>query len=237
MCEVDENHFDKRVQFKAIPEQQEKASNRLLISSLLGSIHTFIWEGFLYKEGKPEKAKQVHIFIQVFWVLINNNNINHNNQKIETFATIHNGPVLMVERNPFMSDVILSSGEKVFAVWNESNQLVPIFWRRRKTNITCAQWSSTRVSLFFLACYQGAIELWELLTRTDDACISHESGATVITVITQHRLSLPIDILMIGDQKSNIRAFILPSVISQQHPEDQDVCIDAKFADKILKLM
>lgn len=43
-----------------IQEQQEKASNRLVVSSLLGSIGTFIWEGFMYKEGKPEKAKQVH---------------------------------------------------------------------------------------------------------------------------------------------------------------------------------
>lgn len=49
----------KRIEFKVLHEQQEKASNRLIVSSLLGSISTFIWEGFMYKEGKPEKAKQV----------------------------------------------------------------------------------------------------------------------------------------------------------------------------------
>lgn len=56
---VEGTEIDKRIEFKVKHEQQEKASNRLIISSLLGSISTFIWEGFMYKEGKPEKAKQV----------------------------------------------------------------------------------------------------------------------------------------------------------------------------------
>lgn len=57
--EVESTQIDKRIEFRVVHEQQEKPSNRLLISSLLGSIGTFIWEGFLYKDGKPEKAKQV----------------------------------------------------------------------------------------------------------------------------------------------------------------------------------
>lgn len=60
MTKVEGTEINKRIEFKVIHEQQEKASNRLIISSLLGSIGTFIWEGFMYKEGKPEKAKQVN---------------------------------------------------------------------------------------------------------------------------------------------------------------------------------
>lgn len=56
---VQSTQVQKRMEFNVIHEEQEKVSNRLIISSLLGSINTFIWEGFLYKEGKPEKAKQV----------------------------------------------------------------------------------------------------------------------------------------------------------------------------------
>lgn len=59
MSTDEEMEITKRIEFEVKYEQQEKASNRLLISSLLGSISTYIWEGFLYKEGKPEKAKQV----------------------------------------------------------------------------------------------------------------------------------------------------------------------------------
>lgn len=128
----------------------------------------------------------------------------------------------MIERNSFMPGVILSVGQKIFSIWSESNQSVPILWSRRETNITCAQWSSTRMSLFFIARYEGIIELWDLLTRTDDACISHDAGTTIITVITQHRLSLSTDILMIADEKANLRAFTLPSISRPNH-DDHDV--------------
>lgn len=129
----------------------------------------------------------------------------------------------MIERNSFMPGIFLSVGENVFALWSENNQTVPILWRRRETNIQAAQWSSSRISLFFIARRNGMIELWDLLTRTDDPCISHDTGATIITVITQHKLSLPIDVLMIADQKSNLRVFTLPSSISQSKDDDRYV--------------
>lgn len=59
--DVQNAQIHERIEFEVIHEQQEKAGNRLVISSLLGSIGAFIWEGFLYKEGKPEKAKKVLI--------------------------------------------------------------------------------------------------------------------------------------------------------------------------------
>lgn len=136
---------------------------------------------------------------------------------------IHNGPVLLIERNPFSSDVLLSVGQKIFAIWSESNPSIPILWRRRKANITCAQWSPTRISLFFIACYDGTIEIWDLLTRTDDFSISHETGVSIITVITQHKLCLPTDILMVADHKANLRAFTLPASFSQPKANDHDV--------------
>lgn len=165
------------------------------------------------KTRKSIKQGKIHILFSLF------------ESKIETFGTIHNGPVLIIERNPFISDVMLSVGQRIFAIWCESNPSIPVLWRRRNTNITCAQWSPTRCSLFFIACYDGTIEIWELLTRTDDVCISYESGASIITVITQHKLSLPTDILMIADHKADLRAFTLPSSISQPKFDDHEVRI------------
>lgn len=137
----------------------------------------------------------------------------------------------MIERNPLMPSVLLSIGKRIFAVWSENNQTTPILWRRRDTNITCAQWSSTRISLFFIACYQGKIELWDLIARTDQPCISYKTGATIITIISQHKLALPTDILLIGDQKSNLRAFTLPPVISQPKVDDLNVSKSEMFQE------
>lgn len=129
----------------------------------------------------------------------------------------------MIERNPFMSDVILSIGKRIFAIWSESNPSAPILWRRRDTTVTCGQWSPTRVSLVFLACYGGNIELWDLIARTDQPCITYKTAATIITIISQHKLALPTDILLIGDQKSNLRAFTLPPIIAQSKRDDLNV--------------
>lgn len=142
----------------------------------------------------------------------------------------------MIERNPFMPAVMLSIGKRIFAIWSENNQSTPILWRRRDTNITCAQWSSTRVSLFFIACYQGIIELWDLIARTDQPCISYKTGATIITIISQHKLTLPTDILLIGDQKSNLRAFTLPPIISQSRVDDINVSTCKMFGLFLKKL-
>lgn len=142
---------------------------------------------------------------------------------METYGAIHNGPVLMIERNPFISDVILSIGQKIFAVWDECNQSAPILWHRRESNITCAQWSPTKASLFFVARYDGIIELWDLLTRTDVPSITYDSGGSIITVITQHKLSLPMDVLIIGDRKANLRVFTLPPAVSRPKADDIQV--------------
>lgn len=146
-----------------------------------------------------------------------------NHQQVDSFGVIHNGSILMIERNPFNSSIFLSVGQKIFAIWSDSNTTIPILWRRRNSSITCAQWSSTRISLFFIACSDGNIELWDLLSRTDDVCISHQTSASIVTVITQHKLSLSTDILMIADHKANLRAFTLPSSISQPKSNDHDV--------------
>lgn len=129
----------------------------------------------------------------------------------------------MIERNPFVSDVILSIGHNIFAVWSESNQNKPIIWRRREAKITCAQWSSTNPSLIFIARYDGMIELWDLVTRTDCPVIPYDGGAMVITVITQHKLPLLNDVFLIGDVKSNLRLFIIPPVISKPKEDNLEV--------------
>lgn len=144
-------------------------------------------------------------------------------KKTDEFAAIHNGPVLQIERNPFIADVILSIGQKIVAVWYEHNQSTPLLWRRRESIITCCQWSPSRISLFFLARQDGFIELWDLLTRTDDATISHDTGRLIITVVTQHKLNMPTDILLAADQKANLRIFTMPTSISRPKTNDFNV--------------
>lgn len=126
-----------------------------------------------------------------------------------------------MESNPFVSSIFLSVGQKVLAVWNGNEDLVPILWRRRRKNITCAQWSPSKMSLFFIALCDGSVEIWDLLTRNDDACISYDTGATKITVKTQQLLSTNNSLIfLISDHKANIRAFTISASILQTADDD-----------------
>lgn len=109
------------------------------------------------------------------------------------------------------TDAILSIGWHIFAIWSESNPTNPVFWRRRDSIITSAEWSSTRISMFFLALHDSVIEIWDILIRTDIPIISYDSGGVLITTIMQHTFSLSNDTLFVADGKAFVRTFILPS--------------------------
>lgn len=51
--------IDTRIECEASYELTERASNRLTASTFTGTINNFQFEGFQFKEGKPESIKQV----------------------------------------------------------------------------------------------------------------------------------------------------------------------------------
>lgn len=97
------------------------------------------------------------------------------------------------------------------AVWSEFFQGGPIFWRKRDHHITDGKWSLIRASVFFITRIDGNIELWDILTRTDAPSIAHNLGGHIITVISQHKLPLATDVLVVGDHKGNVRVFTPPA--------------------------
>lgn len=105
-------------------------------------------------------------------------------------------------------DAILSIGWHIFAIWSESNPTNPVFWRRRDSIITSAEWSSTRISMFFIALYDGVIEIWDILIRTDIPIIAYDSGGILITTIAQH---ISPNVLFVADRRAFLRTFILPN--------------------------
>lgn len=179
---------------------QENLVNKFIVGSLAGTLTSFMCEGFLCKDGKPEVVKQT-----------------------ETFAAVHDGPILNVERNPFISELFISIGKNIVAIWSEQLNNAPIFWRRRSSPISYCKWSSSRVSVFFLTYYDGSVEVWDLLTRIDEPCVSHALGGSVLTILSQHKLSLPHEMIAVGDQNGNLRILKLPKRIAKSIESDLEV--------------
>lgn len=179
---------------------QEAPSNKIITSTLLGTISVFSWEGFLFKEGKPEVVKLV-----------------------DSFAAVHDGPVLHISRNPFITDLMLSIGGTIFALWNTNFPSDPLLWRKQKAAVNCCQWSSVKPSLFFLGYSNGVVELWDLLVRTSSPLLAHEMGNYSITTISQHSLPSSSDLLLVGDHRAAVRILKIPESITKSDQNDQKV--------------
>lgn len=151
------------------------------------------------------------------------------------FAPVHDGPILNIERNPFVSEIFLSIGKNIVALWSEQLNSAPIFWRRRSSPISCCKWSSNRVSVFYLAYYDGTVEVWDILTRIDEPCISRTLGGNVLTVLSQHKLSLPHEVIAVGDQNGNLRMLKLPQCISKPLENELEVSCTSTIQENIKK--
>lgn len=129
-----------RIEHKAHPISMEYRM-KMVIGSLLGDVIKGQWEGHDFDQGAATNEETM--------------------KQKDKFAAIHDGPVLVVERNPFCSDIFLSIGGNILALWSEGCLSSPIFWRRRNTRLTTGRWSLDRACVFFIANANGDLEVWD----------------------------------------------------------------------------
>nr|XP_036672136.1 dynein intermediate chain 3, axonemal [Drosophila suzukii] len=172
---------------KTIAKDPPTMRQSMIVSTFYGHVSRIDWQG-TYTEGEPTE-------------LINSST---------PFAMVHDGPVVMVKKNPFYPELFASIGRTILAIWKEDYNYSPIFWRQRACDLTAVAWSETRPAVFYLTRIDGILEAWDILARDDDACLTEILGGGIITGITEHRPSLPYKILGIGDYNSSIRMVKLP---------------------------
>lgn len=140
--------------------------------------------------------------------------------QIDTFGAIHNGFILRCISNPNHGDAVLSIGWHIFAIWSSNTLSEPIYWRRRKSIITCAEWSTKRATMFFIAMHDGVVEVWDLSIRRDIPIISYDSGLTLITVIRQNETNHSI---LFADGKANTRTLMLQNYLDSKNDSAENV--------------
>lgn len=114
---------------------------KMVYGSLVGEIASGIWEGHDFDQGTATNEEVM--------------------KTKKHFATIHDGPVIAVERNPFCADIFLTIGGYVLAVWSEKCLTSAIFWRKRKARLTAGRWSLDRAAVFFTVDSNGDFEIWD----------------------------------------------------------------------------
>lgn len=114
---------------------------KVVIGSLMGEIIQGEWEGHDFDQGATTNEETM--------------------KTKDKFAAIHDGPILLIERNPFCADIFLSVGGNILALWSETCLDSAIFWRKRKARVTAGRWSQDRPSVFFIADSNGDLEIWD----------------------------------------------------------------------------
>ena len=83
---------------------------------------------------------------------------------MEWYKVAHDGPVSTVTRSPFFSDLVLTVGGYLFAVWRETELTQPLIVKSSgDTGLTGGCWSLSRPSFVFTSCEDGTIQCWNLL--------------------------------------------------------------------------
>ena len=69
-----------------------------------------------------------------------------------------------VSRSPFFSDLVLTVGGYLFAVWRETELTQPLIVKSSgEAGLTGGCWSQSRPSFVFTSCEDGTIQCWNLL--------------------------------------------------------------------------
>ncbi|XP_075227560.1 missing minor mitochondria isoform X4 [Lycorma delicatula] len=127
------------------------------------------------------------------------------------FKNMHDGPVTHIYKNPFINELIITSGGHVWAIWHTDYVEYPIIWRKyHNVRITCCLWSTFRPSLFRIAKSCGSIEIWDLLRQSHKPQKEITVSGQLITDLSGPVLPLQHGILSAGDYNTALRLFYIP---------------------------
>lgn len=125
---------------KLIAKDPPTLRQSMIVSTFYGHISRIDWQG-TYTEGDPTEVINSSI----------------------PFAMVHDGPVVMVRKNPFYPELFASIGRTILAIWKEDYNYSPIFWRQRACDLTAVAWSETRPAVLYVTRMDGILEAWDIL--------------------------------------------------------------------------
>lgn len=94
-------------------------------------------------------------------------------EKLGVQYQAHHGPIWSVQRNPAFLKNFLTVGDWTARVWSEDCKESSIIWTSyQKTKLTRGAWSPTKPSVFYTTRVDGTLDVWDILVRQKDACLS-----------------------------------------------------------------
>lgn len=174
-----------------IPQNENDINNILYCGSQHGELRRITWDGYEFNTGEVVNSEYCDTKFSCF---------------------IHDGIVTCTKKNPFINDITLTVGGKIFAIWSDELKDRPIIWKKRAYSLTDAAWSLYKPSLFFITTSEGDLESWDLLMRSDKPISVQTLSGSMLTGISLHTLPLSRNIIGVSDVSGSFRMFLNPAI-------------------------
>ncbi|GLH15812.1 Uncharacterized protein GBIM_20240 [Gryllus bimaculatus] len=195
--------------------------------------HHFLVSPEVVKE-MPEKVVNVgsvdgRIFKLHWQGLVGNLNevVNFERTEVEGAGLcIHDGPIVVVQPSPFVKELILTIGGKVFAIWRDDVRDVPMLWKRAPVNIYTGGWSAYRPTMIIFVRGDGVLEAWDLSVYSDKAVFEQTLPGKLMTCLVYPSLPLTENIMGMGDNNGALHVYKVPP----QHCKSPELGYDEEIS-------
>lgn len=181
-----------------ILSQGESEINTILYcGSQHGELAKITWEGHEFNTGEVVNSEYCDIKFNCF---------------------IHDGIITRSQKNPFINQITLTVGGKIFAIWSDKLQKRPLIWKKRPYRLTDGTWSLYKPSVLFITTSEGGLEIWDLLLRSDQPIAVQTLSGNMLTSVSLHTLPLAKNIIGVSDVNGSFRMFLYPPIFMIENP-------------------
>ncbi|XP_029169249.1 WD repeat-containing protein 63-like [Nylanderia fulva] len=122
-------------------------------------------------------------------------------------TSAHDGPVAAILRSPYFSDILLTMGGHVFAIWKDDYLNLPVFRRKSDCVYTACCWSN-RPGTFLMGTNLGELEVWDIERRANKPVLKQTISKEPITLLSLRKLCKQnCKLIGAGDCNSAFRMF------------------------------
>ncbi|GLG98868.1 WD repeat-containing protein 63 [Gryllus bimaculatus] len=163
--------------------------SEVVVGSLEGVVTKIIWNDF---DSDTEQTSGPQVGTFAYW------------------GEVHDGPVTSLVRSPFIRDLVLSVGGKIFALWIESAKGNLLYRRKSSVLMTSGSWSVHRPSMFYITRIDGKMEIWDLFVKSDQDSFHQRLSGKLLTGVYPH-IHLAQSIIGVADTNAQFRMLCVPS--------------------------
>ncbi|XP_064605528.1 dynein axonemal intermediate chain 3-like [Liolophura sinensis] len=154
--------------------------------------------------------------------------------KPDYYHSLHDGPIISLQRSPFFKDIILCVGGWTFTLWKEGVSSGPILHSAASSvRLSAAQWSPSRPAVFYIARMDGSVDVWDLLDKTHEPSLNQNVSSAAITDIYPFQVSQKQHLLGVGDSSGTLHIMEIPW--SLKHPTTNELTGMTNYLEREVK--